>query len=223
MYTTVIFDLDGTLLNTLDDLADAGNRLCAAYGWPRHPRDAYRYFVGNGIPKLIERLAPPECRDPQTLAAALAFYQEDYGRHLRDKTAPYPGVPAMLRALHGAGVRLAVLSNKADMLARTVVGDYFDPALFAAVQGARPGVPTKPAPDAPLALMAQLKADPAFTLYVGDSNVDMLTARAAGVDGCGVLWGFRTKEELEQAGARYLAADAGELARIVLAGPANAQ
>ena len=96
MYKTVVFDLDGTLLNTLTDLADAGNRLCRKYGWPTHERQAYRYFVGNGIPKLVERLAPADQRTPAVLEAALADFKRDYGQHLRDTTAPYPGIPEML-------------------------------------------------------------------------------------------------------------------------------
>lgn len=216
MYKTVIFDLDGTLLNTLDDLADAGNRVCARRGWPRHTPDQFRYLVGNGIPKLIERLTPPDARDAATLANALADFEADYGAHLHDKTAPYPGIPALLARLKAAGVQLAVLSNKADALAKVVVGEYFDPALFAAVRGQRAGIPVKPAPEATRALLETLGADPAATLYVGDSNVDIQTARNAGLDSCGVLWGFRTREELVGEGATHLAADAGELERVVL-------
>ncbi len=167
MYKTVVFDLDGTLLNTLDDLADAGNRLCADRGWPTHTAEEFRYFVGNGIPKLIERLAPPEHRTPAELAEALAWFQADYGAHLRDKTAPYPGIPAMLGRLKAAGVQLAVFSNKADPLAREVVASYFDPALFDLVRGQRPDTPVKPAPEGTRALLAALGADPAATLYVG--------------------------------------------------------
>ena len=96
MYKTVVFDLDGTLLNTIDDLADAGNRVCAARGWPQHTVEEYKYFVGNGIPKLVERFSPPEARTPAVLADTLAAFQADYGAHLRDKTAPYPGMPALL-------------------------------------------------------------------------------------------------------------------------------
>ena len=180
MYKTVVFDLDGTLLNTLDDLADAGNRLCADRGWPTHTAEEFRYFVGNGIPKLIERLAPPEHRTPAELAEALAWFQADYGAHLRDKTAPYPGIPAMLGRLKAAGVQLAVFSNKADPLAKEVVASYFDPALFELVRGQRPDTPVKPAPEGTRALLAALGADPAATLYVGDSNVDVQTARNAG-------------------------------------------
>ena len=181
MYKTVVFDLDGTLLNTIDDLADAGNRVCAARGWPQHTVEEYKYFVGNGIPKLVERFSPPQARTPDQLADTLAAFQADYGAHLRDKTAPYPGIPALLARLKAAGVQLAVFSNKADPLARQVVADYFDAALFDAVRGALPGVPTKPAPQGTLALMQAIGADPAATLYVGDSNVDVDTAHNAGL------------------------------------------
>ena len=216
MYKTVVFDLDGTLLNTIDDLADAGNRVCAARGWPQHTVEEYKYFVGNGIPKLVERFSPPEARTPDQLADTLAAFQADYGAHLRDKTAPYPGIPALLARLKAAGVQLAVFSNKADPLARQVVADYFDAALFDAVRGALPGVPTKPAPQGTLALMQAICADPAATLYVGDSNVDVDTAHNAGLPCCGVLWGFRTRQELTDAGAEHLAADAEELWNVIV-------
>ena len=216
MYKTVVFDLDGTLLNTIDDLADAGNRVCAARGWPQHTVEEYKYFVGNGIPKLVERFSPPEARTPAVLADTLAAFQADYGAHLRDKTAPYPGMPALLARLKAAGVQLAVFSNKADPLARQVVADYFDAALFDAVRGALPGVPTKPAPQGTLALMQAIGADPAATLYVGDSNVDVDTAHNAGMPCCGVLWGFRTRQELTDAGAEHLAADAEELWNVIV-------
>ena len=216
MYKTVVFDLDGTLLNTIDDLADAGNRVCAARGWPQHTVEEYKYFVGNGIPKLVERFSPPQARTPAVLADTLAAFQADYGAHLRDKTAPYPGIPALLARLKAAGVQLAVFSNKADPLARQVVADYFDAALFDAVRGALPGVPTKPAPQGTLALMQAIGADPAATLYVGDSNVDVDPAHNAGLPCCGVLWGFRTRQELTDAGAEHLAADAEELWNVIV-------
>ena len=138
-----------------------------------------------------------------------------------DRTVPYPGIPELLERLQGAGVQLAVFSNKADPLAREVVASYFDPDLFDLVRGQRPDTPVKPAPEGTRALLAALGADPAATLYVGDSNVDVQTARNAGLDCCGVLWGFRTRQELQQEGARYLAADAAALERVVLAGPAG--
>ena len=223
MYKTVLFDLDGTLLNTIDDLADAGNRLCAARGWPTHTADRYRYFVGNGIPKLIERLTPEACRTPETLADAYRAFDADYDAHMFDKTRPYPGVPELLARLAAAGVQMAVFSNKDDALARRVVAHYFDDGLFAVVRGALPGVPKKPAPQGTLALMEAIGAQAASTLYVGDSNVDVCTGKYAGLRCCGVLWGFRTEAELREAGADYLAADAAALERVVLAGPAGGE
>ena len=203
MYQTVLFDLDGTLLNTIEDLADAGNRLCAARGWPTHTTAQFCYLVGNGIPKLIERLTPEELRTEQVLADAYRDFDADYHDHMFDKTAPYPGMPELLAALHAKGVRLAVFSNKDDALARGVVAHYFDPSLFVQVRGAFADVPKKPAPEGTLALMEQIGADPA-------------TTKNAGLPCCGVLWGFRTREELSEAGAEYLAADTDELARVIL-------
>lgn len=218
MYKTVLFDLDGTLLNTIDDLADSANRVCAAHGWPQFTPAQYCYFVGNGIPKLVERFSPEAARTPAQLAATLREFDAQYGAHMFDKTAPYPGIPQLLARLHARGVRMAVYSNKADEFAGEVVARYFDPALFALVRGARPGVPTKPAPEGTRALLAALGTDPAAgdVLYVGDSNVDVATAHNVGLPCCGVLWGFRTKQELQDAGAEYLAADAAALERVIL-------
>lgn len=221
MYRTVIFDLDGTLLNTIDDLADAGNAVCEAHGWPTYPVRQYCTFVGNGIPKLVERFSPPEARTPAQLAQTLQEFQTRYAAHMRDKTAPYPGMAGLLPRLHAAGVQMAVYSNKADPLAREVVADYFDASCFALVRGAREGVAIKPDAAGTLALLAELHADPAATLYVGDSNVDVRTAHNAGLPCCGVLWGFRTQAELVAEGAEYFAADTAELERIIMQGPAG--
>ena len=155
MYKTVLFDLDGTLLNTIDDLADSANRVCAAHGWPQYETAQYRYFVGNGIPKLVERFSPASCRSPEQLAATLAEFDKVYGAHMHDKTAPYPGMPALLARLKAAGVRMAVFSNKADEFARAVVARYFDADLFEVVRGALPDVPTKPAPEGTRALASR--------------------------------------------------------------------
>lgn len=211
----MIFDLDGTLLDTLGDLAAAGERVCAARGWPLHPADAYRYFVGNGIPKLVERIAPPEHRDPATLAAALAQFKAEYAAHMLDRTRPYPGIPDLLAALAADGVQMAVYSNKNDEFAKDIIAHYFAGVPFAAVHGARPGVPAKPDPQGLLALLTKLDAQPARTLFVGDSDVDVHTAHNAGLVCCGVLWGFRGRQELAAAGAEYLAADEGELTGII--------
>lgn len=215
-YTHVIFDLDGTLLNTIDDLTDAGNHVCAARGWPTHTVAEFKLMVGNGIPKLVERFSPPET-DGETLAAALAEFSAYYAAHSEDRTAPYPGVPEALAALKEAGVRMAVLSNKADAIAGPVVEHYI-PGVFEAVQGALPGVPTKPDPTLLHKLMERLGASPETTLFVGDSGVDAATGKNGGLRVCGVLWGFRDRAELEAAGADRFASTAEELRQIILEG-----
>lgn len=205
MISTLIFDLDGTLLNTLDDLTDAGNRLCAARGWPQHTPQAFRHLVGNGIPKLVERLTPEALRTPEVLQAALADFRAAYEPHMKDKTAPYPGIPELLQALRAKGVRVAVYSNKADDFARSVCEEYFGPDAFALVRGQRPGVPLKPDAAGTLALLQELGVQPDECWYIGDSDVDVLTAHNAGMRCCGVTWGFRGREELVRTGADALA------------------
>ena len=165
----------------------------------------------------MERFSPADCRSPAQLAATLAEFDKIYGAHMHDKTAPYPGIPTLLARLKAAGVRMAVFSNKADEFARAVVARYFDASLFEIVRGALPDVPTKPAPEGTRALMAALGVKPdGGVLYVGDSNVDVETAHNAGLPCCGVLWGFRTREELTEAGAEYLAEDAAALEKVIL-------
>ncbi|MBR4098454.1 MAG: HAD-IA family hydrolase [Clostridium sp.] len=215
MYRFIIFDLDGTLLNTLDDLADAANHVCQAHGWPTHETEAYKYFVGNGIPKLVERFTPKQARTPWVLEQAQEEFMAYYARHKEDKTAPYPGLLQAVEQLKAAGLSLAVLSNKTDSLVRPVMARYY-PELFPLVQGALPGLPTKPDPSLLRRLMKRMGANDAETLLVGDSDVDILTAKNGGVRSCGVLWGFRTREELEQAGASLLAETPEELVRLIL-------
>ena len=216
MYRWVIFDLDGTLLNTIDDLADAGNWVCERRGWPVHSVNEFRYMVGNGIPKLVERFTPPEHRDPETLKRVLVEFSARYDAHKEDKTAPYPGMVELICRLDDAGVVTAVLSNKADDLAGPVVERYY-PGLFTVVQGALPGVPVKPDPALLHRLMERMGADPENTLFVGDSNVDIQTAKNGSLPGCGVLWGFRTQAELEEADADFLVSDPEQLYALITA------
>ena len=154
MIKTVLFDLDGTLLNTIDDLADAGNWVCAQNGWPTFTVEQFKLMVGNGIPKLVERFSPAEARTPAQLAATLAQFTARYDAHKEDKTAPYPGIPALLDALKAEGIQCAVFSNKADALCGGIIAHYFGTSRFDAVRGNRPGVPTKPDPTGLYALMA---------------------------------------------------------------------
>ena len=214
MYSYVIFDLDGTLLNTIDDLADTGNHVCALHGWPAHSVEEYKHMVGNGIPKLVERFAPAGTDQP-TLDQAFEEFMAWYGVHKEDKTAPYPGMNEAALRLKEAGVSIAVLSNKADEMAGPVVEHYY-PGVFPLVQGALSGVPTKPDPTLLHKLMERMGAKPEQTLFVGDSNVDIRTAKNGNLTSCGVLWGFRSRQELEDEGAGYLAETPAELIKVVL-------
>ena len=215
-FTHVFFDLDGTILDTLADLADGANRVCALHGWPEHPLEAYKRFVGNGAGKLLERVAPPEAELTAELREQMMEeFTAYYSAHSADKTAPYPGMPRALERLRAAGVRLAVLTNKPHGAALSTVERYY-PGIFDAVQGAVPGVPLKPDPAALLRLMERTGGLRESSLFVGDSNVDIRTAKNAGLLSCGVLWGFRTREELEGEGADFIVSAAPELTELIL-------
>ena len=213
MYTHIIFDLDGTLLNTIDDLADAGNHVCQAHGWPTHTVDEFKRMVGNGIPTLVRRFTPDGLSEAE-IEAAIAEHSAYYDAHKQDKTAPYPGVPGLLAALKEAGIHMAVLSNKAHPLTSPVVEHYF-PGVFECVQGALPDTPLKPDPTLLHTLMEKVGAKPETTLFVGDSDVDVLTGKNGGLTVCGVLWGFRERDELKDAGAEWIIHSPDQLAAIV--------
>lgn len=218
-YPLAVFDLDGTLLDTLADLGNSANRALAAMGFPRHPLPAYRYFVGNGVEMLIRRAVPPGT-DESAVQRTLALFSEDYQAHCQDCTAPYPGVPELLRALAGGGVRLAVLSNKPHRHVGPILSRYFPETKFFSAAGQRPGVPRKPDPAGALAIAAAASVPPGKTFYAGDSGVDMQTARAAGMAACGVLWGFREEAELRENGAQMLAARPEDILEMFRGEPA---
>lgn len=213
-YSYIVFDLDGTLLNTIDDLADAANFVCEAHQWPTHSVDEYKHMVGRGIPVLVSKFSPPRLPEEE-LAAVVDEFCDAYAVRKANKTAPYPHISSVLAALKAAGTHLAVLSNKADTFAKAVVEQYL-PDIFDGVQGALDGQPLKPDPSPLCRLMDEIGADPARTLFVGDSGVDIRTGKNAELVACGVLWGFRGKEELAEAGADILVTRPEELVRLVL-------
>jgi phosphoglycolate phosphatase len=204
----VLFDLDGTLADTLADLANATNHALEQLGCPAHPVEEYRYYVGDGARTLCQRVLP---RDKQALAEeAVQLMRAHYEAHSFDLTRLYPGIPELVAALAGRGYSMAVLSNKPDDFTKRMVAHYFRPAPFHIVQGQLPGVPLKPDPTAALQIAEKLGVPPAEWLYLGDTNTDMRTARAAGMRAIGVLWGFREREELVESGAEELIAKPGE-------------
>jgi phosphoglycolate phosphatase len=197
----VIFDLDGTLVDTLEDIADAMDRVLALEGAPGHTYEEYRYLIGHGIRNLVTESLPAELRSDERVARCYARMIEDYGRNSLVKTRAYDGVPELIRALRAADIPLAIHSNKSDALTRAIVEALLDPADFALVAGARPDAPLKPDPAVALAIAARFGLPPARIVYLGDSLVDMRTATAAGMIGVGATWGFRTPEELMESGA----------------------
>lgn len=216
MYQYVIFDLDGTLLDTLEDLADASNWVCRKHGWPEHPVEAFKNFVGNGAPKLLERVAPPDVElTPELREQTLDEFTTYYTAHKSDKTTAYDGMPELVARLKDAGLTLAVLTNKPDEAAGPVVERYY-PGVFDHVQGALRGMPTKPDPTLLHQLMDRIGAKRETTLFVGDSNVDIQTAKNGGLTGCGVLWGFRTRQELEGEGADFIVERPEEILKVVM-------
>ena len=212
-YTTIIFDLDGTLLNTLADLAAATNHALAEHKLPQRTTDEVRQFVGNGIRKLIERAVPadtPAELQEEVFESSNRYYQQPCA----DSTRPYDGVPQLLQQLRTAGCCTAIVSNKADYGVQALAKQYFNGQLDAAC-GERAGIAKKPAPDMLLAIMQQLKAEPASTIYIGDSDTDIATASNAGVDCIGACWGFRGRAFLEAHGAKLLAETVGDIWKLI--------
>jgi len=203
-FQAVLFDLDGTLLDTLADLSDSMNAVLREMGFPAHPTGAYRYFVGDGVVMLARRALPENARDEATVDRAVAAVREQYAKRWDNKTRPYDGVPEMLDELARRGMQLAVLSNKPQDFTQLTVGRMLGLERFERVWGVSERVAPKPDPRGAMDLSLAMGIDPARFAYVGDTGTDMRTACGAGMYAVGALWGFRTADELRQNGAKVL-------------------
>ena len=207
----VIFDLDGTLIDTLQDLGDALNRVLREHGFATHDDDDYKLLIGRGIKRLVTDALPAAARDEATIAECYEKMLADYGEHCLDKTRPYDGVPELLVGLRSVGLPLAISSNKADEFTQRLVTALFAAGTFAVVLGAGPDVPLKPDPVGALLIAERLAVAPGAIAYAGDSGTDMATAVRAGMLPVGVTWGFRSRDELLENGAAVVIDRPGEL------------
>jgi phosphoglycolate phosphatase len=201
IFEAVVFDLDGTLIDTIDDIGDAVNRVLSNKKFPTHSNSAYRNFVGDGSRMLIERALPEKFRNDKVIDACFKEYIDDYSLHYNVKTKPYDGIPHLLDALSDRGLRLAVLSNKPDAITKACVKTFLSTWDFDVVSGQRDSVPRKPNPQGALETAQKMSIPPSHFLYLGDTAVDMKTAVSAGMFPVGVLWGFRPLKELMENGA----------------------
>jgi phosphoglycolate phosphatase len=214
-YKAVIFDLDGTLLNSLEDIAKSANTVLAYHGFPTHKPDDYKIFVGSGISELMTRALPKEERNPDTVDDYVKEYRQEYDRNWNAKTKPYAGIAAILDELVSRKIKIAVLSNKLHSFTKQCVDKFLPSWKFNIVMGFQNDIPPKPDPTSALQIAKQLNIDPPHILYVGDSDIDMKTGVAAGMHTVGVLWGFRTKGELQKNGAKTLIEKPQELLDLI--------
>lgn len=204
MKKAVIFDLDGTLLNTLDDLADSTNYALSKFGYPTRTIDEVRQFVGNGVAKLIER-AIPEGKNNPNFEKCLAIFKENYAQNMYNKTAPYNGIIEMLSNLKSKGIIIAVVSNKFDLAVKELCKKYFEGFIdFAAGENEAQGIKKKPAPDTVISVLNEFNFAPEDAVYVGDSDVDIMTAKNSKMSCISVTWGFRDEKFLLENGATIL-------------------
>lgn len=215
MKKLVIFDLDGTLLNTIADLAQSTNHALKALGYPTHDEAAYKFMVGNGINKLFERALPEGEKTEENILKVRSLFVPYYDEHNADKSRPYAGIVELLEELQSRQILLAVASNKYQSATRKLVAHYFPTIRFAAVYGQREGISPKPDPAIVFDILRDTGIDAQDTLYVGDSAVDMQTALNARVNACGVTWGFRPRTELEALCPKHIVDKAEEIGAIV--------
>jgi len=211
----IIFDLDGTLLDTIEDLANSVNHALKAFNFPVHPVEAYRFFVGNGVNKLLERALPEDKRNADFISMVKHEFIKHYLVHAEEFTKPYPGIAELITRLAAEGYQLAVASNKVHDATVQLVKRYFPTIQFTAVFGQRDGFPAKPNPGILEEIIKIAGVDKSEVLYVGDSGVDVATAINAKVTFTGVLWGFRPQKELEELGAVSFVESAEELYRLI--------
>ncbi|EKU88562.1 HAD family hydrolase [Bacteroides oleiciplenus] len=214
MKKLVIFDLDGTLLNTIADLAQSTNHALSALGYPTHEEKEYNFMVGNGINKLFERALPEESRTEENVLRVRKEFVPYYDQHNADKSSPYPGITELLDELQAEGLQLAVASNKYQAATEKLIAHYFPNICFTAVFGQREGVNVKPDPTVVHDILKIAQTAKEDVLYVGDSGVDMQTANNAEVTSCGVTWGFRPRTELETFHPDYIVDKAEEITAI---------
>ncbi len=205
MRSLVIFDLDGTLVNSVADLADSVNTALRELGLPTHPLESYYDFVGNGTIKLCERALPQESRSEENILLLHKMFADNYSRFCLNHTAPYDGIREVLDRIRSAGIKSAVASNKTEVFTRQVIDSLFKPGTFEYVAGKREGTPLKPDPYIVREIMRIVGAKREDCIYVGDSQVDVMTAHNAGLECIGCTWGFRGESELRSAGAEYIA------------------
>ena len=203
MITTVIFDMDGTVLNTLDDLAASVNHVLTGFGMPTHCTEDYRLYFGSGI-RYALKCAAPRGTEEETIDQMLPVFREHYNAHCLDRTGPYEGIPELMKCLREQGFKMAIVSNKIDSAVKELNEKFFHDYVDVAI-GEREGIRRKPAPDTVLQALAELKSTKDEAVYVGDSEVDMQTASNSGLPCITVLWGFRDKEYLTEQGATVFA------------------
>lgn len=200
----VIFDLDGTLLHTLADLGDTVNGILEERGYPTHNLEKYKYFIGDGVKKLIERVLPQNRLNSQEVSECLLLFNQRYDQRTDLKTSPFPGVPKLLDELTARNISLNVLSNKPHELTLKSVRKYLGRWSFQIIFGQRDEVPRKPDPAGVFEILREISVDPDECLYLGDTSTDMITANAADVKSIGVTWGYRERAELEKNGALHI-------------------
>ncbi|NQU22122.1 MAG: HAD family hydrolase [Candidatus Nealsonbacteria bacterium] len=203
-YQSILFDLDGTLLNTLEDIAESSNFALRHLGFPEHSLESYKYLIGDGLEALVRDVLPEDRCDAAMRGECAALIRKEYGQRWDRKTRPYEGVAELLDAVTAREIPMAILSNKPDDLAKLCVARLLPRWQFAAVIGARPSVPKKPDPAGTLEIAKHLRGDTAEIVYLGDTGTDMKTATAVGMFPVGALWGFRAADELTAAGAEVL-------------------